>query len=237
MSQIYWTCNLTDLLRSQRGRNAILTYQQDPETGLLGDLLSETPSPDDGDGPRHVVPSPDGNWVFAVTEHTSYLDVYRQETSPRSLKHVQRLSLLPPDVPITDYRGDTVRLSPGGNEILATTRGKTSAIKGFVTAWKLDWSAGLSPVVGGQEPVSRFETPTSGGKANAIEFAPRYASQDGKGSDVKDLAVLTDDEQGFVLVLEWNGTDLVEVARTKLPGKDDEDENEPEKASHAIWLS
>lgn len=220
-----------------------MTYQYDAETGLLGRLLSETTSPDAGDGPRHVVPSPDGHWVFAITEHTSYLDVYRQEVAPQSLKHVQRLSLLPSHVPISDYRGDTVRLSPSGNEIFATTRGKSKAIKGFVTAWKLDWTAHLSPIAANQEPLARLETPTSGGKANAIEFAPRYTEQPDQvvanvdDASLKDLAVLTDDEQGYIYVLEWNGSDLVEVARTKLPGKDEDDESEPEKASHAIWLS
>lgn len=51
------------------GRNAILVYSRNPTTGQL-ELKSENPSPKQGDGPRHVVPSHDGRWVFSVTEHS-----------------------------------------------------------------------------------------------------------------------------------------------------------------------
>jgi len=76
-----------------RGRNSILVYKQDPSSGLL-ELLSECQSPREGDGPRHVVPSPDGKWVFTVTEHTSYLDVFAIEKGGK-LRHAQSASVVP----------------------------------------------------------------------------------------------------------------------------------------------
>lgn len=118
-----------------------------------------------------------------------------------------------------------------------------------------------------------YETPTSGGKANAWEWAPRYPLQAAESlsttssssrrsssgrttslhsveqqslhNEDKDWAVLTDDEQGLVMVMEWDGEELREVARTQLPGKDPESfiphsdgvKGNCEGASHAIWLS
>lgn len=110
--------------------------------------------------------------------------------------------------------------------------------RGFVRAWALSESSGLlsSP----DSPLHTYETPSSGGKANAIEFAPSPASVGasvGTGDERKgkDLAVLTDDEQGWVLVLEWDGSDLREMSRVRLPGTDED--GKQEGASHAIWLS
>jgi carboxy-cis,cis-muconate cyclase len=91
-------------------------------------------------------------------------------------------------------------------------------VRGYITVWAFDPASGRL----GDEPVDRWETPTSGGKANAIEFAPQ------QGPDASDFIVLTDDEQGFVVVLEWDGMKLAEVARTKL--------DEGTGASHAVWL-
>lgn len=137
-----------------------------------------------------------------------------------------------------DYRGDTVRLSPSGKSILATTRGMTNKTKGFVTSWSLDFSRSVEegPLVSPDEPLDVYQTPTSGGKANAIEWAPRYHQDEFHDDEQEqDLLVLTDDEQGYLLVMEWDGNDLKEMARSKLPGKDGE--GNEEGASHAVWLS
>ncbi|KDN52414.1 3-carboxy-cis,cis-mucoante lactonizing enzyme [Tilletiaria anomala UBC 951] len=235
------------------GRNAILAYKVDKKDGTL-QLLSETRSPRQGDGPRHVVPSPDGKLIFSVTEHTSYVDVFRVPSSSQAvaqnmgkLEYLQSLDLLPDRVQRADYRGDTVRLSPDGHSVIASTRGKTRATKGIIRAWRLSQSGQSDqPVV--SEPLCTYETPTSGGKANAVEFAMRYesgfaassdAERESSSSRVKDLAVLTDDEQGWLWILEWNGQDLKEVAKTKLPGKgkNDAGDDADEGASHAVWLS
>lgn len=96
---------------------------------------------------------------------------------------------------------------------------------------------------------SRFETRNSGGKANAIEVFP-FSSRSGSsaGADGRDWVVLTDDEQGFVSVLEWRDEwdELREVASVRLgvgaplegdgAGEVDEDERGT-GASHAVWLS
>ena len=77
------------------------------------------------------------------------------------------------------------------------------------------------------EPVYRYETRNSGGKANAIEICPFAPSR--RENETRDWIVLTDDEEGYVSIMEWDGVRITEVAAVQLPVG--------EGASNAIWLS
>ena len=142
--------------------------------------------------------------------------------------------------------------------LFATTRGNTPAHRGYLAVFALTpegllaappsrTSASAANHVTSSsnylgeaevEPVERYETPTSGGKANAIEIAPysissSYSSVGTTDSDGVEWIVLTDDEQGYVLVLEWSanreGGSFKELSRVQL--------DEGSLASHAIWLA
>jgi carboxy-cis,cis-muconate cyclase len=74
-------------------------------------------------------------------------------------------------------------------------------------------------------PAAVFETPTSGGKANAIEVI----ATNGRGKEgEEDWLVLTDSEQGLCLVIGWDGERFEEVSRVQMM--------EGDGASHAVWL-
>lgn len=73
------------------GRNSIYIYDVNPDGTLA--FTAEAPSFGNHDGPRHVVPSPDGQKLYVVTEHTSWVDVYA--TRRDGLEHLQRLSVVP----------------------------------------------------------------------------------------------------------------------------------------------
>lgn len=231
------------------------------------DLIADCPSFGNGhDGPRHVVPSPDGSVLYAVTEHSeslllpivaltanslsllaaSFVDVYNITDS--SVIHIQRLSIIPPSLSSTrlSYRGDTLRLSQSGSYLYATTRGMTKDTKGFVAVWSVngDGTLGSPDLVeqGEREeealdhaPLDRFETKTSGGKANAVETFPFHTSEKGV-KEVRDWVLLTDDEDGWVWVLEWDGKRIKELAGVKL-GEGGTNEEKGTGASHAVWLS
>lgn len=87
-------------------------------------------------------------------------------------------------------------------------------------------------------PTAVFRTPTSGGKANAIEVVAvngrgRRTTDDSGSSasserEEMDWIVLTDSEQGLVLVISWDGHEFHEVSRVKM--------EEGDGASHAVWL-
>ncbi|KAF8323312.1 3-carboxy-cis,cis-mucoante lactonizing enzyme [Clavulina sp. PMI_390] len=281
------------------GTNSIWIYQLDAASGKL-DLLSEVQSIREHDAPRHALPHPNGRYLYVVTEHTSFLDVY--EISNKTLLHRQAASLIPADRSPSDFRGDTLRLSrrsefesPGEESrpqfLFATTRGKTTATRGFLSALELDadglivtsslstphedagsdaplemamgdvpvppsFQAIQQPLQHGPskmvQPTSLWETPTSGGKANAISLAPyslpsfSFASTSPSGEEVAregavEWLVLTDDEQGFVFIVEWDSASgrFEEVSRVSLGADDRAGEGSGEKvmASHAVWLA
>ena len=88
--------------------------------------------------------------------------------------------------------------------------------------------------VNAETPLSQalcfYETPSSGGKANAIEIAPFRGTGDGTAQQGgAEWIVLTDDDEGLAAILEWDATSrqLSEIARVAVPGG----------TSHAIWLS
>lgn len=192
--------------------------------------------------------------------------MYNVHASKPYLSHSQRLSIIPPHQHATRelYRGDTLRLSADHRRLYVTTRGKTSSQRGWVATFALESDGsvrekhGLAEGYGAQ---SRYETQTSGGKANAIEVFPKdfWPSEDvavavaadgaaRPGPQGRDYIVLTDDELGYVSILEWRDEwdQLREVAAVQL-GVDAPVEGEERGqivegeaatgASHAVWLS
>lgn len=286
------------IIRSGHDTIYVYAFERDGRLRLLAGI------PNHGnfghEGPRHSIPSPSGDKLYVVTEHSkhtqrsplssrwrtsrekfkpelkrasstaSYLDVYNVHASKPYLSHSQRLSIIPPHQHATRelYRGDTLRLSADHRRLYVTTRGKTSSQRGWVATFALESDGsvreekdgeGLPEGYGAQ---SRYETQTSGGKANAIEVFPKqfWPSEgtpaaastlaDGArpGPQGRDYIVLTDDELGYVSILEWRDewNQLREVAAVQL-GVDAPVEGEERGqivegeaatgASHAVWLS
>ena len=100
-----------------------------------------------------------------------------------------------------------------------------------------EWSHRAPPQVNVQ-PVTLFETLTSGGVANAIAVAPYRISSSpcyGGNNGVEWLA-LTDAEQGYVFIIEWSakrGT-FEEISGVKLSLNES---GNPVTASIAVWLA
>ena len=184
---------------------------------------------------------------------------------PTSLAYIASRSLVPRSQPedqsssnTTDhFRGDTLLLPPPTSSnptpkvLIATTRGSSSATRGWLSVFPLDADGNFvdTPQLGdvgenfkGDDEAYRFRTPTSGGKANAIDILPKPLSESGL------WILLTDDDDatasptgvGAVRVLEWDGwmgggIKLV----SEWPSLDSPNKLEGERirgASHAIWL-
>jgi carboxy-cis,cis-muconate cyclase len=249
------------------GRDSIYVYSFRSD-GTLEELAEIATFGEKGhEGPRHSVPSRNGKKLYVVTEHSkrfikflrrfehgtdstlrslaSYLDVYDVQSVSPYLVHSQRLSVIPSslDQQRKQYRGDTLRISLDGQRLYVTTRGKTSAEKGFVSVWKISsdgsiMESGAKSVETGYGALHRYETETSGGKANAIEVFPFASVNEGEVS--RDWIVLTDDEEGWVSIIEWNNEnqELSEMARVQLGRQEGAEADESGTgASHAVWLS
>jgi carboxy-cis,cis-muconate cyclase len=223
------------------GRNCIWTYSVSPSNGTL--TLGEkhiSPRPDDG--PRHVWPHPNGKVVYCLQEHTSIVDVFECDEAGVKLKWVQGRRIVPKELGKELFWADEVRtsLSDGGGRpkyLYASTRGlKEGVTRGWVAVYGLDERGNIVSEASEKVEDSKdehnqdgllalWETPTSGGWANAVQPGPTV--------DGVEYLALTDSEKGYVMVLSWDGREMKEAARVKLQGGGDKVEG----AATAVWLS
>ena len=186
----------------------------------------------------------------------NYVDIYT--VTPTALVHRGSRSLVPCNLrsDASGFRGDTLRLrpptagSPRPTHLFATTRGGVRGVRGWLVVFALDEDGlfvgggdsydSIEISEAGEVGVDRWETPTSGGRANAIELR----AKDESGDDGVWI-VLTDDEElegdgpvAAVRVLEWDSVYGVRSVVEWPSGENAETENLTlvEGASHAIWL-
>jgi carboxy-cis,cis-muconate cyclase len=209
------------------GRNAIFTFSVDPKDGKLT-LGEKHISPRSHDGPRHVWPHPAGKHVYCLQEHSSMVDVFEIVAPGPKLKHVQGVKIIPEAADCKEFWADEVRtsLSDGAKPkyLYASTRGLEKTRMGYVAAFRLleDGRIDDGRKTGREHDglLAMWETPTSGGWANAIQPGPTV--------DGIEYIALTDSEEGLVMVLSWDGREFKEAARAKLDGD--------VGAATAVWL-
>jgi carboxy-cis,cis-muconate cyclase len=235
------------------GTNSIEVYDVQPESGILTHVFTSLSTRQTPDGPRHLKIHPNGRVLYCVTEHgvilhhssqpfltvnppANTLDIYNIHRTPPKLAFHSTRSLLPPSLrdQHDKFRGDTLLLHPsasasGQTTIFATTRGGNTDTNGWLSIFKLDTEGYFVD----QQGEMYHETPTSGGKANAIdliaksrlttrenlESSPDEAANLGLETFVNSSAtesaadsqsvwiLLTDDSPPHpgVRILEWNG--------------------------------
>jgi carboxy-cis,cis-muconate cyclase len=212
------------------GRNAIFTFAVQPggEGRLTTAAGRRHAAPRAHDGPRHVWPHPGGRYVYCVQEHSSMVDVFEvvvpagggvEPGAAPELVHVQGVKIIPAAKDCAHYWADEVRTSrvDGGTPkyLFASTRGLARTTRGYVAAFRLreDGRIDGGSAGGGEQDglLAMWETPTSGGWANAIQPGPTV-------NGIEYIA-LTDSDDGLVMVLSWDGREFKEAARVKLgPG-------------------
>lgn len=198
-------------------------------------LGSKHISPRSHDGPRHTWPHPNGKILYSLQEHSSMVDLFSVAEDGVTLTHHTGVKIIPAENDIKAYWADEVRLSTGPDQqkpryMFASTRGLEAKTKGYVAVFKLNEDGTLAS----DAALHIWETPTSGGIANAIEPAPwptGKGSQQSEG-DVEYLA-MTDSEEGWVFILGFDGKEVKEVARVSL---EKTDEGEVVQAATAVWL-
>ncbi|KAF5383900.1 hypothetical protein D9757_007365 [Collybiopsis confluens] len=186
-------------------------------------------------------------YSISIPDATDDVERSRERWNTNPLKYLGTRSLLPPRLSypsasastVHSFRGDTLMLGPSaGNdlptEIWATTRGTTESDRGWVSVFMLDEDGmfvSSSSSDGEQEDgIQRYETPTSGGKAHAIDLFPKSSPSVANATTVAVMGspvwiLITDDSDyaaggagtgagagnytgtpvGGVRVLEWDG--------------------------------
>ena len=214
------------------GRNCIWTFSVSKSEDLLAPPLtlgSKHISPRGHDGPRHSWPHPNGKVLYCLQEHSSMVDAFTISPDGVTLNHAQGVSIIPGDKKAEDYWADEVRLSTGPDfskpqYVYASIRGLKPETIGYVAVFPLDDDGNITS----EEAIHIWETPTSGGLANAIEPAPWVKGE----SEVQYLA-MTDSEEGWVFMLSFDGKEIREVTRYSL-GKTEG--GEVVGAATAVWL-
>ena len=215
------------------GRNCIWTYSVKKSKDLSAkplELGSKHISPRSHDGPRHTWPHPKGKILYSLQEHSSMVDVFSIAEDGTTLEHKQGVKIIPADKDPKLYWADEVRLStgPDGEKpryMYASTRGLESHTKGYVAVFPLNADGTLAS----ETAIDIWETPTSGGMANAIEPAPWKKGQ----NEDEEFLAMTDSEEGCVFILSFNGKSIKEVTRLNL-GKTDE--AKVMGVATAVWL-
>lgn len=223
--------DMNSLYIADIGRNAIFTYSVDNSHATSGKqhltLGSKHISPRPNDGPRHTWPHPSGKILYSLQEHTSIVDLFSVASDGVTLTHIGGVRIIPADKHESAYWADEVRLSTASSTpkyMYASTRGLAAETKGYVAVFELEPDG----TVASEQPVCIWETPTSGGIANAIEPAPQQEEFGG----VEYLA-MTDSQEGWVFMLSFDGKEIREVARVNL-GKTAE--GKVVQAATAVWL-
>lgn len=227
------------------GHNCIWTYVVNDEGGKVAEVLTQRAkhvAPRVGDGPRHCWPHPNGRVVYCVQEHSGMVDAFAVgggdgngdgdgdgDAAVVQLAHMHGHSLLPAGKAAGDFWADEVRTSNlygnGGQPrwLYASTRGLERGTKGYVAVFELDGQGAMRGPA-----VEIHETRTSGGLANAVEPAPRAVyEQLGVSGSGEEFLALTDSEEGWVVVLGWDGMRFREVAAIRLDGAE---------VATAVWV-
>lgn len=212
------------------GRNAIFTYSINHTEASSPHLVlgSKHISPRTNDGPRHTWPHPNGHILYSLQEHSSMVDLFSIGTNGTTLTHITGVKIIPKDKDPADYWADEVRISTSEafpRYLYASTRGLHKETMGFVAVFELNADGTLLS----NQAICIWETPTSGGIANAIEPAPPQ-----KSSQQIEYIAMTDSEEGWVFVLAFDGKTIHEVARTSL-GKTTDDDHTVQAAT-VVWL-
>lgn len=224
------------------GHNCIWAYTLDEEAAAAAaastgngeplTLRTKHVSPRAHDGPRHCWPHPNGRVLYCVQEHSGMVDAFSVGEDGVSLAHLHGHTLLPKGKDCGAFWADEVRTSRLCKEgqpprwLYASTRGLEKETKGYVAAYELDEQGMMRGPA-----VAIYETRTSGGLANAVEPAPREVYErmglplEGEGAE--EYVALTDSEEGWVVVLGWDGKRFREVAAVRLEGA---------MAATAVWV-
>ena len=140
------------------GLDQVLIFQFDATKGTLGPHLPPSAVLKAGSGPRHGIFSPNGRFLFVVSELSSTATSFSYDSKTGDLKQINSVSTLPPDF---SGRNDVaeVAVHPSGRFLYVSNRGKDS-----IAIFGIDPKKGTLTAMGG--------VPTGGKEPRHFTFDP-----------------------------------------------------------------
>jgi 6-phosphogluconolactonase len=115
------------LLSADLGLDKVFVWRFDVASGTLSANDPPAASFDTGDGPRHLLFSKDGRFVYVLLELQAKLATLRWDAARGTLTQIAKFSTMPPD-----YRGPLsaaeLALTPDGKFLYASNRGNSNSI-------------------------------------------------------------------------------------------------------------
>jgi len=138
-------------LAADLGLDQILIFQFDAAKGTLGPHIPPAASLKAGSGPRHAVFSPNGKFLFVVSELNSTATSFSYDAKKGDLKQINSVSTLPPEF---SGRNDVaeVAVHPSGRFLYVSNRGLDNIAIFDVDPKKGTLTPSGSIPTGGKEP-------------------------------------------------------------------------------------
>jgi len=133
------------------GLDQVLIFQFDAAKGVLGPHFPASVSLKPGSGPRHAIFSPNGKFLFVVSEMASTATSFSYDPKKGDLKQVNSVSTLPPDF---SGRNDVaeVAVHPNGKFLYVSNRGNDCIVIFGIDSKKGTLTQIAHVPTGGKEP-------------------------------------------------------------------------------------
>jgi 6-phosphogluconolactonase len=126
-------------LAADLGIDQLLVYPFDQSTGKVGEARVHKIEP--GSGPRHLRFSPDGKFVYLISEMRSAITVFSYDAANGDLSDLQTISTLPKDFSGKSTAAE-IQVSSSGKFLYASNRGDDS-----IAVFAIDQSRGTLTLV------------------------------------------------------------------------------------------
>jgi 6-phosphogluconolactonase len=163
------------VLVADLGLDQILSYRLDRAKGLTPDTPPFTKVAP-GSGPRHLVFSSDGRFVYLLNEIASNIIVFRYDAASGSLTELQTIKTLPDDFSGNNTTAE-IELHPSGKFLYASNRGHNSiaifsvdSTKGTLTALNRVSTQGKTPRNFAFDPSGSFLLAANQDTNNVVTF-------------------------------------------------------------------
>ncbi len=164
------------LLVTDLGLDQVLVYRLDQNRGTLALNNPAFTKLAPGSGPRHLIFSKDGNFVYVISEMLCTVTVFRYDAPHGSLSEIQTVSTLAGPFK-GEKSGAEIALHPNGKFLYASTRGPDTialfavdSLKGTLTAAGRFSSGGKTPRHFAIDPTGTYILAENQDSNNIVEF-------------------------------------------------------------------